>query len=747
MIATVAHRLDQAREEFARYAPAPARLALKALLVGIICHLAIQVGHASKLPPHDISALWPASAILVSILVASPLRHWWIYLLAGYATFALDVARAGFLVSDALYELADITKVLIAAIGVRWLADGLRAFDSLRNLARYVIFAVLLAPGVSAFVAAFAGGKESYWFYWRTWFFSEALAFLTLAPAILTWINVARTPPRDAPAARYVEAGLLACGLLAVSVNVFTQATEYAGGVPVLVYLPLPFLLWAAVRFGPTGLNSALLTVTLLGISGVVKGRGPFAVGAPAENVLPLQLFLITLSLPLMCLAALIAERRARTNALRESEARFRTMADTAPVFIWMAGTDKLCTFLNKSWLDFTGRSLDQELGNGWAEGIHPDDRERCLAEYADAFDARRQFALEYRLRRHDGEYRWIADRGTPRWGPEGTFAGYIGCAEDITPRRDAELTAERHRAELAHVARLSTMGELAASLAHELNQPLAAILGNAEVAERMLRRETVDLSELRAICRDIVSEDHRATEVIRRMRALVGKEPPALAPLDIGSVIFEVARLTHSDAVLRQSRVSVDVAPDLPPVLGDRIELQQVVLNLLVNALDAMNDCPTAERVVSVRAARNGQDTVQVAVRDRGTGVGTGDLERIFEPFHTTKRHGLGIGLSISRTIIAAHRGRLCHLLLHDAGRRIEAAGPVASAQGARTRSSRKAPFPASAGISPSHTNRIRSSRPASAAGEHDNPGIRGRRCRHRLASARPSPGRNGGT
>jgi two-component system sensor kinase FixL len=143
-------------------------------------------------------------------------------------------------------------------------------------------------------------------------------------------------------------------------------------------------------------------------------------------------------------------------------------------------------------------------------------------------------------------------------------------------------------------------------------------------------------------------------------MRSLVGKEPPALAPLDIGSVIFEVARLTHSDAVLRQSRVSVDVAPDLPPVLGDRIELQQVVLNLLVNALDAMNDCPVPERVVSVGAARNGQDAVEVAVRDRGTGVSTGDLERIFEPFHTTKRHGLGIGLSISRTIIAAHGGRL---------------------------------------------------------------------------------------
>jgi len=654
------NRLDAAREELARRAPPAVRLALKVLLVAVVCHLSIQIGHASKLPPHNISALWPASAVLVSILVASPARHWWAYLLGGYATYAFDVARAGFLVSDALYQVADITKVLIAAVGVRWFADGLRAFESLRSLARYITFAVLLAPAISAFVAAFAGGTQNYWFYWRAWVFSEALAFLTLAPAILTWIKVARTSTGKVPLPRFLEAGALACSLLAISVAVFTRASGDEGAVPVLVYLPLPLLLWAAVRFGPTGVSTALLTVAFLAILGVVQGRGPFATGAPADNVLPLQLFLITLSLPLMCLAALIAERRARTNVLRESEARFRTLADTAPVFIWMSGLDKLCTFLNKPWLDFTGRTLDQDLGNGWAEGVHPDDRERCLATYADAFDARRDFTMEYRLRRHDGEYRWVSDKGVPRRAPDGTFLGYIGCADDITPRKEAELAAERHRAELAHVARLSTMGELAASLAHELNQPLTAILSNAQTAERFLASDQIDLDEVREILRDVVEDDKRASEVIRRLRALVSKEPPALAPLDLASLIGDVVQLVHSDAILRRSRVSVEVAPGLPTVLGDRIELQQVVLNLLVNAFDAMKDCPRHEREVSVRAALDGGGMVKVAVRDRGTGVSADDLDRIFEPFHTTKREGLGMGLSISRTIIAAHGGRL---------------------------------------------------------------------------------------
>ena len=310
-------------------------------------------------------------------------------------------------------------------------------------------------------------------------------------------------------------------------------------------------------------------------------------------------------------------ERRAKTEALGESEARFRTMADTAPVLMWMSDTEKLCTFFNKSWLDFTGRTLDQELGNGWVEGVHPDDRERCFATYTDAFDARREFTMEYRLRRHDGEYRWVYDKGLPRRTAEGAFLGYIGCADDITPLKEAELTSEQHRAELAHVARLSTMGELAASLAHELNQPLAAILGNAETAQKMLGRDNVDLAELRAICDDIVDEDHRATEVMRRMRALVSKEPPTLAPLDVQSVIGDVVRLLHGNAVLRQCRVLVEAAPGLPPVMGDRIELQQVVLNLLVNAFDAMSNCPRG-RTRSHRAGGRQRRRRGESVRER---------------------------------------------------------------------------------------------------------------------------------
>jgi two-component system sensor kinase FixL len=325
-----------------------------------------------------------------------------------------------------------------------------------------------------------------------------------------------------------------------------------------------------------------------------------------------------------------------------------------------MSGEDKLCTFLNKTWLDFTGRTPEQDLGNGWAENVHPDDRERCLATYGGAFDAQREFTLEYRLRRHDGEYRWVSDKGVPRRAPDETFLGYIGCADDVTDRKEAELAAQRHRAELAHVTRLSTMGELAASLAHELNQPLTAILTNVQTAQHFLAAEPADLDEVREILRDVVDDDKRASEVIRRLRALVRKEPPALAPLDLSSVIGDVTLLVHSDALLRNSRVSVEVEPGLPPVQGDRIELQQVALNLLVNAFDAMKDRPAHQRQVAVRAALDRARMIKVMVRDYGTGLGADDIERVFQPFYTTKRDGLGMGLAISRTIIEAHGGRL---------------------------------------------------------------------------------------
>jgi two-component system sensor kinase FixL len=235
-----------------------------------------------------------------------------------------------------------------------------------------------------------------------------------------------------------------------------------------------------------------------------------------------------------------------------------------------------------------------------------------------------------------------------------------LGASTDITARKIAEAELQRNREELAHTTRVSTLGELAASLAHELNQPLTAILSNAQAAQRFLSVKPMDMEEIKDILKDIVEDNSRASEVIRRMRALVKKEDLAFEVLDLGSVVGDVIQLVHSDAILRNIRVSFAANSDLPAMRGDRVQLQQVVLNLLLNAFEAMNDTPAAEREVVVQVKLDGVDTVEVAVCDRGTGITSEKFDKMFQPFFTTKRDGLGMGLSISRSIVERHGGRL---------------------------------------------------------------------------------------
>jgi PAS domain S-box-containing protein len=603
--------------------------------------------------------------------------------------------------------------------------------------------------------------------------------------------------------------------------------------------------------------------------------------------------------------ARLARQLQASEAASRESESRFRILADTAPVMVWMAGTDMLCTFFNKGWLEFTGRTLEQESGNGWSEGIHGDDFQRCLATYTTSFNARQSFTMEYRLRRADGKYRWILDTGVPRYLSGGEFAGYIGSAIDITERRSAEaalreseqnmslaavaaelamwmwdiprdeiwttdegwalfgiaksskitfkdflrlvypedrgtvyqavtkalngggeydseyrvkqgrkirwiagrgsvefaggepvrmrgvllditrrkqaeerfrvvveaspnamimvntegkielinaevesvfgysrqelvgcpvemlvpnrfesehsdhrrgylanpevramgagrelfgrrkdgsevpieiglsplhtsgglfvlasivdiserrqveLESARQRNELAHLSRVALLGELSLSLAHELNQPLTAVLGNAQAAQLLLAKGAADLDELPQILCDIVQESKRAGEVIRRLRALLKKGETHRVPLDLNEVVDNVLKLIRSDLINQRVAVEVDLAPDLPLVDGDEVQLQQVLLNLLVNACDAMARVEIVDRRLLLRTA-SGDKVVRVSITDQGVGIPPEKLEHIFEPFFTTKEIGMGFGLAVCRTIVSAHGGEL---------------------------------------------------------------------------------------
>jgi len=353
---------------------------------------------------------------------------------------------------------------------------------------------------------------------------------------------------------------------------------------------------------------------------------------------------------------------------LQESERRFGAMADAAPVMIWMAGTDRLCTFFNRGWLAFTGRSIDQELGNGWTGGVHPADLDHCIRMYSDAFNAHRDFSMEYRLRRHDGEYRWVLDSGVPRVEADGTFLGYVGSAVDVTDLRKTEAEAAQQRNELAHLSRVAMLGELSGSLAHELNQPLAAILSNAQAAQRILGRGAGNIDEILEILKDIVADDKRAGEVIKRLRTLFRKEEVRYRALEVNDVALDVLKMMRSDLLNRDVAVRTELAAGLPQVDGDPVQLQQVLLNLVMNGCDAMDGVP-GERRLTLRTAAAAGGEIEVSVADRGRGIPPADLQRIFDPFVSTKTEGLGLGLAVCRTIVAAHAGRLWAANNRDGG------------------------------------------------------------------------------
>lgn len=358
----------------------------------------------------------------------------------------------------------------------------------------------------------------------------------------------------------------------------------------------------------------------------------------------------------LLGLFSSITVRKLSEAKLRESEERFRNMADCAPVLLWMSGRDKLCEFFNQSWLAFTGRSMEQEIGNGWADGVHPDDMQPCLETYRSAFDARRPFEMEYRLRRHDGEYRWVVDKGVPRFASDGEFMGYVGSAVDITDRKQAEERSRR----LAHLQRLAAMGESTAAIAHELSQPLAAIMINAEAARRLLDSANPPLAELRDIISDIANDDRHASEVIGRIRDFTGNREARKQPLDVNSIITDTLHLVAGEAQRRGVEVRTELAARLPFVFGDRTQLQQVLINLTINAMDAMADTPESTRCLTVRTRPGSADQIEVEVVDCGGGIAPDHLPRVFETFFTTKKEGMGLGLSLAQSIIESHRGRI---------------------------------------------------------------------------------------
>jgi PAS domain S-box-containing protein len=477
------------------------------------------------------------------------------------------------------------------------------------------------------------------------------------------------------------------------------------------------------------------------------------------------------------------------------SAAEYRALVDNSPVMIWRSGVDARCNYFNETWLAFTGRSLAEELDDGWASGVHPDDLQACVGRYREHFQKRERFEIEYRLRRYDGEYRWILDRGAPMYAEDGRFEGFIGsCVDvheshvaeqteeelhrqtlglynelkereakirrlmdanivgvvfstlegeifeandaflrmlgftradmrpglrwremtppewsaasesaaaqvratgscdvfqkeyfrkdgsrvpvliglaavdggrdetvafvlDITEQKRADEERERLRAELAYMNRVLTIGELAAALAHDVKQPITAAMASADSCQRLLNRPALDVGELRQAAARVAAEVAHANQVIDRVRVLYTRSVPRKEIVDANELIRDMVALLSGEATQHHVLIRAELQATLPMVAVDRVQLQQVLLNLMLNAIEAMKGAPGELLIASRRTATNG---VTISVTDSGVGLPMGQTDHIFDAFFTTKPEGMGMGLAISRAIVESHGGRL---------------------------------------------------------------------------------------
>ena len=763
----------------------PADRASTIIAAALVCvgyFVGARVGFAFTIHPSPVSTLWPPNSILLAALLLAPARSWVVLLLAAFpAHLAIQLANDVPATMILLWFVSNCSEALIGALCIRRFTGGrpLR-FDDSRHVGIFVlgsIVGVFVSSFLDAGFVVLAGwGEGSYWQLWRARFFSNVLAELTLVPMIIGWIHLGRFTLRRVPRRTLAEIVGLGVGLLGVSVTVFVWRDSGLAGIQALLYAPLPFLVWAAVRFGSIGTSTATLAVALLETRGAINRVGPFVAGSPSDSALSIQLCLILASIPLLLLSAVIQERWRAERAAVFNEDSLKLALNAAQMTIW-------------DWSmpsgDATWRQSSPAPFGAMLRVVHPDDQPAVAEAITAAIETGAPWDVEFRVTHFDGTVRWVMGKGevlrdeagqptrllgvnvditdrkrsdealraseelfarafrsspdamvisrrtdgqiidvNDRWealfgypragavgrtmaelplaasvadqatlrrlieapGPvrdvEAQFltrsgevretivatetvemrglACFITTIRDITERQRAQREAQEQRQLLTHLGRVAVLGELSGALAHELSQPLTAILSNAQAARRMLTRQPVDLREIDEILEDIASADRRAGEVIRRLRAMFKRGESNRQLLDLNEITRDVLDFAHSDLLTRHVQVTTRLAPDLPKVRGDSVQVQQVLLNLIVNGCEAMIGNDPNDRALVIETSLVGHDTVGVSVLDNGSGIRADILDQLFEPFVTTKRQGLGLGLTICRSIATAHGGQL---------------------------------------------------------------------------------------
>jgi len=654
----------KAFETFGRFSgisELPRQTFIASLVVPCGYYLGAVVGRALTFHPHAVSVLWPPNSILLAALLLTPARIWWILILAALPVHVFAELEAGVPIRMALcWFISNCCEVLISAGMIRLLLPGPLRFDSMRRTWIFFVCGGFIGPLLSTFidagfVVANAFGPESFWEIWRMRLVSNVMAALIIVPVIVGATPMNWAALRKTSGKRRAEALFLTLVLCAVSISVFCKSPGGTWTTPIFVYVPLPFLVWAAVRFGPRASSTGILGLALLVIWGAVHQLGPFASSSPEESALSMQLFFIVISVTLLSLAVELNERRRFQLGLQQSEELYREVVDSHTDFICRYTADTTLTFVNESYCRYFHADREQLLGRKFLELVPESSRPAVLQRLHTIATAGAPASFEHEVWLPDGSVGWHSWTDYPVRGDNTEIVEFQGIGRDITERK----RAEQARQDLTHTSRLVLAGELTAMVAHEINQPLGAILSNTEAAEMLLESPQLDVKELQGILADIRKDNLRANDAINRIRTLLRKRPIEMLPMDLNEVALEVLQMVSGDALLRRVDIEKELSPMKLPITGDKVHLQQVLINLVLNAMDATSQ-HSGRRMVRVSTSLVERENVQITVQDNGPGIPADKISNVFDLFFTTKKQGMGVGLAVARSIVDAHGGRI---------------------------------------------------------------------------------------
>jgi two-component system sensor kinase FixL len=631
-----------------------------ALITGLACFLTqLLAQHTLMLPAvRSMALLWPPNVVLFAALMASPLRRWWLLVAASLSAGLVASASLPMLPLLAM-SAANAMQAILGAGVLRALGCGARELRSLKGIVAFVAVGACLSPLLASLVSAallYAGGWTSeYTLNWTSRFLTNAVSMLTLGPPILVLASGLGRPPLRA----WLENAML---LLAAGV---AEAAASSLVAPVSAdaarYLPLPFLLWAAVRGGVASVALVALTLTLVHFFAVTSGPG--ATGS-LESLLSTQLLVIAITIPSMVLAVIVHRWRSVEGELRASHERHRLATAAGRVGAWDWDATSRTLFVDpvlKNLLGYEDHEIPHALEE-WQKHVYPADRALVSSGLAAHIETGAPFEVEYRMIHKDGGTRWIIARGR-MVGTRDKAGGprrMTGTCVDVTERRRMEDAMQIMKVSLDRAARAKNVGTVATAIAHELSQPLFAIVINTRAALQLLESRNPDIKQAKEALEDIAADSARANQAIHHTRELF--ESP---PLERQSVSIE--RIIHTSLEILKRQVSAaeivahtEFASDLSPVWADPVQLQQVFDNLLSNSIAALQAVERF-RHLWVRAEPDAEHYVKVSLRDSGCGVDPRYLERIFDPFFSTRLDGLGLGLTVARSIVAAHGGKIC--------------------------------------------------------------------------------------